>query len=81
METALKNLSSAEIVSRRAKLSFDNGSYTYENEAHTPESIFSNNSGSTGSSLSSYRYPKKLEIVKPLEVNISLEHAIVQIFN
>lgn len=69
LETALKNLSSAEILTRRAKLSFDNGSYNYEaNEAHTPESIFSNNSASTGSSLSHYRYPKKLEIVKPIEV-------------
>lgn len=70
LETALKNLSSAEIVSRRAKLSY--GSYSYDgNEmTHTPESVFSNISASTASSLSHYRYPKKLEIVKPLEVCI-----------
>lgn len=72
LETALKNLSSAEIVSRRAKLS--HGSYSYENSevAHTPESIFSNISASTASSLSHYRYPKKLEIVKPLEGSLTL---------
>jgi trafficking kinesin-binding protein 1 len=72
LATALQNLSTAEIVKRRTELSYD--SYNYENEsnmsAHTPESLFSNMSASTGSSLSYYRYPKKLEIVKPLEVSI-----------
>ncbi|KAG5676818.1 hypothetical protein PVAND_006625 [Polypedilum vanderplanki] len=72
LESALKNLNSAEIVSRRAKLSY--GSYSYENSesAHTPESVFSNISASTASSLSFYRYPKKLEIVKPLEGSLTL---------
>lgn len=68
LETALKNLTSTEIAKRRTELTY--GSYNYENElAHTPESIFSNMSASTRSSLSHYRYPKKLEIVKPLEVS------------
>lgn len=67
LETALKNLSTSEIAKRRTELSY--GSFNYDNEsAHTPESIFSNMSASTGSSLSYYRYPKKLEIVKPMEV-------------
>ncbi|XP_070496989.1 trafficking kinesin-binding protein milt-like isoform X3 [Chironomus tepperi] len=71
LETALKNLSSAEIIKRRTELSY--GTYNYENEtAMTPESVFSNMSASTGSSMSYYRYPKKLEIVKPLEGSITL---------
>lgn len=77
LESALKNLSSAEILTRRAKLSFDSGSETYE--AHTPESIFSNNSASTGSSMSNYRYSKKLEIVKPMEV-CSMNYFFLYIF-
>ncbi|CAH1710267.1 unnamed protein product [Chironomus riparius] len=71
LETALKNLSSAEITKRRTELSY--GTYNYENETtQTPESVFSNLSASTGSSMSYYRYPKKLEIVKPLEGSITL---------
>lgn len=71
LETALKNLSSAEITKRRTELSY--GTYSYENEiAPTPESVFSNLSASSGSSMSYYRYPKKLEIVKPLEVSLYL---------
>lgn len=38
------------------------------------ESISSNLSASTGSGLSQYRYPKKLEIVKPLEGSYTLNH-------
>jgi trafficking kinesin-binding protein 1 len=72
LETALKNLNSAEIISRRAKLSHESYSYEHSEMAHTPESMFSSVStsaaSSLGSSLSRYRYPKKLEIVKPLEV-------------
>lgn len=69
LESALKNLSSAEILSRRAQLSY--GSYSYESNetVHTPESIFSNISASTASSMSTYRNPK-LEIVARFEVGI-----------
>lgn len=74
LESALKNLSSAEILARRAMLSHAPiGTYSYDDQAqcHTPESIFSN---STSSTFSQYRYPKKLEIVKPLEGSFTLNH-------
>lgn len=68
LETALKNLTSAEILARRSMLTHaPAGTYSYD-DPMTPESIFSNMSHSTSSTLSQYRYPKKLEIVKPLEV-------------
>ena len=68
LEKALNNLTSAEILARRSMLTHaPAGTYSYD-EPKTPESIFSNLSGSTSSTLSQYRYPKKLEIVKPLEV-------------
>lgn len=71
LETALKNLTSAEILARRSMLTHaPAGTYSYD-DPMTPESIFSNLSASTTSTLSQYRYPKKLEIVKPLEVRIS----------
>ena len=74
LEMALKNLSSAEILARRSMLSYaPAGTYSYE-DPMTPESIFSNLSASTGSGLSQYRYPKKLEIVKPLEGSYTLNH-------
>jgi trafficking kinesin-binding protein 1 len=72
LETALKNLTSAEILARRSMLTHaPAGTYTYD-DPMTPESIFSNLSTSTSSTLSQYRYPKKLEIVKPLEVRKNL---------
>ena len=64
LETALRNLTSAEILARRSMLSHaPAGTYSYD-DPHTPESIFSNSTASS----SQYRYPKKLEIVKPIEV-------------
>lgn len=71
LEKALNNLTSAEILARRSMLSHaPAGTYSYDDpiQCLTPESIFSNMSHSTSSMLSQYRYPKKLEIVKPLEV-------------
>lgn len=72
LETALKNLTSAEILARRSMLQHaPAGTYLYSEDpiqCQTPESIFSNRSASSSSTLSQYRYPKKLEIVKPLEV-------------
>lgn len=69
LEKALNNLTSAEILVRRSMLSHAPlGTYSYD-EPKTPESFYSNLSGSTSSALSQYRYPKKLEIVKPLEVS------------
>lgn len=69
LEKALNNLTSAEILARRSMLTHaPAGTYNYD-EPKTPESMFSNLSGSMSSTLSQYRYPKKLEIVKPLEVS------------
>lgn len=69
LEKALNNLTSAEILARRSMLQYaPAGTYSYD-EPKSPESIFSHLSGSTSSTLSQYRYPKKLEIVKPLEVS------------
>lgn len=71
LEKALNNLTSAEILARRSMLTHaPAGTYSYDDpiQCFTPESIFSNMSQSTSSNLSQYRYPKKLEIVKPLEV-------------
>lgn len=74
LEKALKNLTSAEILARRSMLSLaPAGTYSYDDpQTQTPESIFSHLSGSTSSTLSQYRYPKRLEIVKPLEVKIDI---------
>lgn len=75
LESALKNLSSAEILARRAMLSHaPAGTYSYDEpmQCHTPESFFSNSTSSTFSSQ--YRYPKKLEIVKPMEGSFTLNH-------
>lgn len=81
LETALKNLSSAEILARRSMLTHaPAGTYSYD-DPMTPESIFSNLSASTTSGLSQYRYPKKLEIVKPLEVRIIERFEFCNIFN
>jgi trafficking kinesin-binding protein 1 len=78
LEKALNNLTSAEILARRSMLSYaPAGTYSYDDpiQSHTPESIFSNMSHSTSSMMSQYRYPKKLEIVKPLEVRKSFHSA------
>jgi trafficking kinesin-binding protein 1 len=72
LEEALKRLTPAEILSRRAMLSYSPaGTYSYDEPplCRTPESIMS-----TLSSVSTTRWqmPKKLEIVKPLEGSMTL---------
>lgn len=68
LEEALKRLTPAEILSRRAMLSYaPAGTYSYdEHLIRTPESIFSTISAGTGSTAFG-TLPKKLEIVKPFE--------------
>ncbi|KAG5670205.1 hypothetical protein PVAND_000483 [Polypedilum vanderplanki] len=73
LEEALKRLTPAEILSRRAMLSYSPaGTYSYDEPpmCRTPESIMS-----TLSSISTnnrWQMPKKLEIVKPLEGSMTL---------
>jgi trafficking kinesin-binding protein 1 len=72
LEEALKRLTPAEILARRAMLSYSPaGTYTYDELpiCRTPESIMS-----TLSSVSTNRWqmPKKLEIVKPMEGSMTL---------
>lgn len=72
LEEALKRLTPAEILSRRAMLSYSPaGTYSYDEPpmCRTPESIMS-----TLSSVSTTRWqmPKKLEIVKPMEGSMTL---------
>lgn len=72
LEEALKRLTPAEILSRRAMLSYSPaGTYSYDDPplCRTPESIMS-----TLSSVSTTRWqmPKKLEIVKPMEGSMTL---------
>lgn len=69
LEEALRRLTSSEILSRRAMLSYaPAGTYSYDDQpmCRTPESIFSTLSGGTSSTMQ-WRMPKKLEIVKPIE--------------
>lgn len=77
LEKALNNLTSADILVRRSMLTHaPAGTYSYDDpiQCQTPESMFSNMSASTSSTLSQYRYPKRLEIVKPLEGSFTLNH-------
>lgn len=70
LEEALKRLTPAEILSRRAMLSYaPAGTYSYDDQmmCRTPESIFSTLSAGTASTTSHWKMPKKLEIVKPIE--------------
>lgn len=72
LEEALKRLTPAEILSRRAMLSFSStGTYCFEDPpiCHTPESIMSTLSNT---STTRWQMPKKLEIVKPLEGSVTL---------
>lgn len=86
LEAALKRLTPAEVLARRAMLSHaPAGTYTYD-DAHptlplgirTPDSIMSTGSGSSGvlSNLSTnqWRLPEKLQIVKPMEGSQTLHH-------
>lgn len=72
LEEALKRLSPAEILSRRAMLSHAPiGTYSYDDAplCRTPESIMSTLSSS---STARWQMPKKLEIVKPMEGSMTL---------
>lgn len=72
LEEALKRLSPAEILSRRAMLSYAPvGTYSYDDAplCRTPESIMSTLSSA---STARWQMPKKLEIVKPLEGSMTL---------
>lgn len=70
LEAALRRLTSGEILSRRAMLSYaPAGTYSYDDQpmCRTPESIFSTLSSGTASTTMQWKMPKKLEIVKPIE--------------
>lgn len=72
LEEALRRLSPADILSRRAMLSHAPvGTYTYEEAplCRTPESIMSTLSSA---SIARWQMPKKLEIVKPMEGSMTL---------
>lgn len=73
LEEALNRITPAEVLSRRAMLSYAPlGTYSYDDQplCRTPESIYSNLSAlsnGTGSTTKEWKMPKKLEIVKPME--------------
>jgi trafficking kinesin-binding protein 1 len=73
LEEALKRLTPAEILSRRAMLSYSPaGTYSYDDPplCRTPESIMS--TLSSVSTTTRWQMPKKLEIVKPMEGSMTL---------
>lgn len=89
LEAALKRLTPAEVLARRAMLSYaPAGTYNYDEQTNsalpmgirTPDSIMS--TGSSGissstnmsSSLNQWRLPEKLQIVKPMEGSQTLHH-------
>lgn len=90
LEAALKRLTPAEVLARRAMLSYaPAGTYSYDDQqpmaalplgVRTPDSIMS--TGSSGissstnmsSSMHQWRLPEKLQIVKPIEGSQTLHH-------
>lgn len=90
LEAALKRLTPAEVLARRAMLSYAPvGTYSYDEQkpmaaipvgVRTPDSIMS--TGSSGissstnmsSSVHQWRLPEKLQIVKPIEGSQTLHH-------
>ncbi|KAM7353475.1 trafficking kinesin-binding protein milt isoform 3-T3 [Cochliomyia hominivorax] len=89
LEAALKRLTPAEVLARRAMLSYaPAGTYSYDEQQpttslplgiRTPDSIMS--TGSSGvsstnmsSSIYHWRLPEKLQIVKPIEGSQTLHH-------
>ena len=90
LEAALKRLTPAEVLARRAMLSYaPAGTYSYDDQqplapvplgVRTPDSIMS--TGSSGisastnmsSSVHQWRLPEKLQIVKPIEGSQTLHH-------
>lgn len=76
LEEALRRLTPGEILSRRAMLSYAPvGTYSYDDQpmCRTPESIFSTLSAGTTSTMTQWKMPKKLEIVKPIEGSQTLD--------
>lgn len=83
LEAALKRLTPAEVLARRAMLSHaPAGTYSYDDAPtgipfgfRTPDSIMSTgSSGLSGLSSHHWRLPEKLQIVKPMEGSQTLHH-------
>ncbi|XP_058447974.1 trafficking kinesin-binding protein milt isoform X2 [Malaya genurostris] len=83
LEAALKRLTPAEVLARRAMLQHaPAGTYSYDDQAggmplgcRTPDSIMSTgSSGLSGVSSNQWRLPEKLQIVKPIEGSQTLHH-------
>lgn len=87
LEAALKRLTPAEVLSRRAMLQHaPAGTYSYDEcgtgggggplGCRTPDSIMSTGLSSCMSGLSSqqWRLPEKLQIIKPMEGSLTLGH-------
>lgn len=90
LEAALKRLTPAEVLARRAMLSYAPvGTYTYDEQPtttntlpqgmRTPDSIMSTGSSGISSSnmsasMQQWRLPEKLQIVKPIEGSQTLHH-------
>lgn len=88
MEAALRRLTPAEVLTRRACLSTGTGyTYDYDAGAHspstfvplgcrTPDSIMSTGSSGniSGYGGNAWRIPEKLQIVKPIEGSQTLHH-------
>ncbi|XP_058818421.1 trafficking kinesin-binding protein milt isoform X3 [Topomyia yanbarensis] len=83
LEAALKRLTPAEVLARRAMLQHaPAGTYSYDDQpsgiplgCRTPDSIMSTgSSGLSGVSSNQWRLPEKLQIVKPIEGSQTLHH-------
>lgn len=83
LEAALKRLTPAEVLARRAMLQHaPAGTYSYDDQpsgiplgCRTPDSIMSTgSSGLSGMSSNQWRLPEKLQIVKPIEGSQTLHH-------
>ncbi|XP_050088084.1 trafficking kinesin-binding protein milt isoform X2 [Anopheles aquasalis] len=83
LEAALKRLTPAEVLARRAMLQHAPlGTYSYDEQpsgiplgCRTPDSIMSTgSSGLSGLSATQWRLPEKLQIVKPIEGSQTLHH-------
>lgn len=83
LEAALKRLTPAEVLARRAMLQHaPAGTYSYDDQpsgiplgCRTPDSIMSTgSSGLSGMSSTQWRLPEKLQIVKPIEGSQTLHH-------
>lgn len=82
LEAALKRLTPAEVLARRAMLSHAPlGTYSYDEPAsglplgfRTPDSIMSTGSSNLSGLSSHWRLPEKLQIIKPLEGSQTLHH-------